>query len=257
MIIQRIKAWWQNYILRRSPITEIEWQDAFKSLPLLSRLNEDEKTRLRRLVILFFHYKSLESIGDLQLTTSMRLTIALQACLPVLNLGLDWYRGWVSIIIYPGPFSRQSIEMDEYGVEHSGRENLSGESWQRGPIVLSWSDIVEHGEPDGHNVVIHEFAHKLDMLNGAANGFPPLHRGMSAAQWSTIFTRAYADFQMHLQTHDPIPVDPYAATSPAEFFAVFSELFFEKPLVIKQYYPEIYTLLVDFYLQDPAGVVAI
>lgn len=253
MIIQRIRSWWQNLIIQGYPVTEMEWKNAFDSLPLLSRLNENERSRLRCLAILFLHYKSLTGIGGLKITTSMSLIIALQACLPVLNLGLNWYDGWVSIIIYPGPFSRQCIETDEYGVEHSSRKNLSGESWQHGPVILSWSDILQHGETDGRNVVIHELAHKLDMLNGAANGFPPLHKGMSAQEWSFIFNEAYADFQIHLQKHDFVPIDPYAAASPAEFFAVFSEFFFEKPQTIKEHYPAIYSLLVDFYHQDPTG----
>lgn len=152
-----------------------------------------------------------------------------------------------------GAFSRQRREIDEYGIEHLGRANLSGESWQRGPVVLSWADTLHHGGVDGHNVVIHEFAHKLDMRNGRANGFPPLHKGMSAQQWSEAFNKAYANLEMHIQEHNPIPIDHYAATSAAEFFAVFTELFFEKPLIIRQYYSEIYALLVMFYRQDPVG----
>lgn len=248
-----LKAWWYERIIKRSPVTNIEWQEAFQRLPLFHRLSEQEKVKLKRLAILFLYYKSLEGVGELEITTAMRLTIALQACLLILNLGLDWYNGWVSVIIYPGAFSRQHNEIDEYGVVHQGRENLSGESWQRGPVILSWDDSVHRSEIDGHNVVIHEFAHKLDMLNGRANGFPPLHKGMSVQQWAEVFSQAYADFETHLQQHSPIPIDHYAATSPAEFFAVFSELFFEKPVVIRQYYPDVYELLARFYRQDPLG----
>jgi Mlc titration factor MtfA (ptsG expression regulator) len=220
-------------------------------LPLLERLTKQENTKLKHLAILFLHYKSLECVGDLDITTTMQLVIALQACLPILNIGLDWYEGWVSVVIYPGAFSRQNIDTDELGIVHQGRANLSGESWQRGPVVLSWGDSLRNGENDGRNVVIHEFAHKLDMLNGRANGLPPLHKDMSIQQWSDVFNSAYDDFSMRLQQNDYIAIDPYAATSPAEFFAVFSEFFFEKPDIIAHYYGDVYNLLVRFYRQDP------
>lgn len=246
-----LREWRNNRIISHSQVTDNEWQEAFHHLPLLQRLSSDEKAKLKRLAILFLHSKSLEGIGELQITTEMRLFIALQACLPILNLGLNWYNGWISVVVYPGAFSRQSSEMDEYGVMHQGRANLSGESWQRGPVILSWNDIVHRGDIDGRNVVIHEFAHKLDMQNGRANGLPPLHKGMSVNQWAEVFSKAYADFQLRLEYHHPIPIDSYAATSAGEFFAVFSEMFFEKPAVIRQFYPEVYELLVRFYHQDP------
>lgn len=252
-MFQWLKTWRQEYIVQHCSVNEIEWAEAFQNLPILHRLTAPEKAKLRRLAILFLHYKSLEGVDDFEVTLSMQLVIALQACLPILNLGLEWYDDWVSVVIYPGSFSRKSREIDEFGIEHLGRANLSGESWQRGPVVLSWHDILHHGEIDGRNVVIHEFAHKLDTQNGGANGFPPLHKNMSAQRWSEAFSHAYADFELRIQQHDPIPIDHYAATSPAEFFAVFSEVFFEKPLIIRQYYSEIYDLLVMFYRQDPLG----
>lgn len=246
-----LKEWWYERIVQHSPITETEWQEAFQYLPLLTRLSENEKARLKRLTILFLHYKSLETVGEFELTTIMRLIIALQACLIILNLGLHWYNGWVSVIIYPGAFSRQSKEVDEYGVEHQDRATLSGESWLRGPVILSWDDVFHLGEVNGRNVVIHEFAHKLDMLNGRANGFPPLHQGMSIKQWTEVFSHAYADFKQRVEERDFIPIDQYAVESPGEFFAVLSEFFFENPVTIKQYYPKVYELLVMFYRQDP------
>lgn len=256
-MFQWLKEWRQKRIVQHSLVTEAEWEDIFQSLFLLKRLNEQEKMKLKQLAILFLHYKSLEVVGDLQISTAMRLSIALQACLPILNLGLDWYDDWISIIIYPEAYSRQSRVMDEYGIEHLGRAHLSGESWQRGPVILSWNDALHHGGADGHNVVIHEFAHKLDMQNGRANGFPPLHKGMSALQWSTSFNNAYNDFATRIEQNDPIPISHYAATSAAEFFAVFSEVFFEKPEIIRHYYAEIYELLAQFYRQDPLGIIAL
>ncbi|KTD11773.1 Protein MtfA [Legionella gratiana] len=250
-MFQWLKEWWQKRIVQHSPISDAEWRHAFQRLSLLQRLNEQEKIKLKQLAILFLHYKSLEGSNDFQVTTTMRLSIALQACLPILNLGLDWYDDWVSIIIYPESYSRQDRVVDEYGIEHLGNAHLSGESWQRGPVILSWNDVLHHGGTDGRNVVIHEFAHKLDMQNGRANGFPPLHKGMSAQRWAAEFNNAYNDFANRIQHNDDIPINHYASTSPAEFFAVFSELFFEKPDVIRHYYAEVYELLVQFYRQDP------
>lgn len=246
-----LKEWWYERIIRRSEVTDSEWHYAFQNLTIVHRLSDQEKEKLRRLAILFLHYKSLEGVGDIHITNTQRVIIALQACLPILNLGLNWYDGWVSVIIYPGAYSHEQSDKDEYGVVHQGRENLSGESWERGPVILSWDDIVHRNKTDGNNLIIHELAHKLDMLNGSANGHPPLHTDMSIQQWAKVFNRAYADFNRRIELHDFIPIDHYAATSPAEFFAVFSEFFFENPGIIMEYYPDVYQLLVKFYRQNP------
>lgn len=250
-MFQWLKEWRHDRIVQQSLVTDDEWQAAFQMLPLLHRLNREERDRLKRLAILFLHYKSIEAVGELQTSTTMCLVIALQACLLILNLGLDWYDGWISVVVYPGAFAKQNREVDEYGIEHTGPSSLSGESWQRGPVILSWDDSLHNSGTSGRNVVVHEFAHKLDMRNGRANGFPPLHKGMSAKRWSEVFNKAYADFEIHIQQDSPVPIDQYAATSPAEFFAVFSEVFFEKPAILDRYYPDVYEQLVQFYRQNP------
>ncbi len=249
-MFRKIQAKWNEHLIKSSRITNLQWQNAFQILPLLKRLTEEEKIRLKELAILFLYYKSLEGV-DLEITTPMRLIIALQACLPILNLGLEWYKGWRSVILYPDTFTKKNIEIDDCGVVHESKIHLSGESWQQGVVVLSWKDSLHYGENNGRNVVIHEFAHKLDMLNGSANGLPPLHKDMLIAHWAKIFNEAYADLQRRLQEDDLIPIHPYAQTSPAEFFAVFSEYFFEKPEIILENYPEVYKLLVKFYRQNP------
>ncbi len=134
---------------------------------------------------------------------------------------------------------------------HQGHSVLTGEAWLRGPVILGWHDVASAGEIDGHNVVIHEFAHKLDMLNGAANGFPPLHSGMGVDGWVEAFTAAFQDFQRHCHKLHYHQIDCYAATSPPEFFAVFSEVFFERPVLLANHYPEVYAQLRHYYLQDP------
>ena len=246
-----IQNWRQSRIVNRSPVKEQQWVRALRRLPILSRLTATELAELRRLAILFLHYKSLEGARGLAVTQEMALIIALQACLPILHLGLDWYNGWVSVIIYPAQFVPDRVYMDEFGIEHSGKSVLSGESWHKGPVVLSWEDSEHSGAVDGYNVVIHEFAHKLDVLNGMANGYPPLHRGMSAAQWTHIMERAFSDFQYHIQSGAVMPIDGYAATSPAEFFAVLSEVFFERPDILYSLYPPVYDQFSLFYKQNP------
>jgi len=246
-----ITKWWQKRIIQRSAITNQQWQHAISRLPLLAQLSEEETNRLMKLSTLFLHYKSMEGAHDLKLTLEMKLIIALQACLPILNLGINWYRGWVSVIVYPAQFIPERNFIDENGVEHRTKSVLSGESWHKGPLVLSWEDTEQSAEIDGNNLVIHEFAHKLDVLNGRTNGFPPLHRGMDVTQWIAALSEAYQDFQNRLNTWNDVPIDNYAATSPAEFFAVFSEVFFERPDTLKAYYPNVYDQFKQFYRQDP------
>jgi Mlc titration factor MtfA (ptsG expression regulator) len=246
-----IRNWLDRRIIQRSTISSVQWEEAFASLPLLNGLTTDEKQRLRELAILFMHRKAFEGAQGFVVTRPMALIIALQACLPILKLGLGSYTGWYSVIVYPSGFAPKRVVTDEYGVEHHVQSNLSGESWQRGPVVLAWDDTKHAGIIDGHNLVIHEFAHKLDMQNGVANGFPPLHSGMHSTAWVKAFTDGYEDFQHKCEKNKHIGIDCYAASSPAEFFAVLSEVFFERPAVIKQHYEDIYDQLRQYYRQDP------
>lgn len=244
------KAWRRCRILANNPFPKSVWRDAESRLPLLCILDDKERARLRELAILFLHEKTFETAGGLVLTDALRLSIALQACLPILNLGLDWYEGWHAVIVYPGDFAPRREDIDEAGVVHISDEPLSGESWPRGPVILSWPD-AESG--DGGNLVIHEFAHKLDMLNGDANGLPPLHRGMNVKVWAEAFSSAFDDFQARVMRGEATAIDDYAAEDPAEFFAVLSEAFFESPLTLKAMYASVYAQLVLFYRQDPAA----
>lgn len=246
-----IRRWLRRRIISKSSVTQEEWRSAFAALPLLKGLSEDERQRLRELAILLMHAKSFEGVQGVVLTRPMVLHIALQACLPILNLGLTAYDGWVSVIVYPAAFIPKRTYTDEAGVVHEGHSVLAGESWQRGPVILGWHAVETAGAIDGHNVVIHEFVHKLDMLNGVANGFPPLHSGMKIDEWVEVFTAAFQDFQQHCYKLTYHQIDCYAATSPPEFFAVFSEVFFERPALLNQYYPAVYEQLCRYYVQDP------
>jgi len=253
-MFSRISHWWQQRIIRQSKISQQQWQQVMARLPLLDRLDQTETSRLKELSILFLHEKTFEGARGLELNDEMKILITLQACLPILNLGIDWYRGWVAIIVYPAQFIPERTVVDEYGVEHRSKSVLSGESWHKGPVVLSWEDTEQAGIIDGHNLVIHEFTHKLDVLNGKANGFPPLHRDMEIQQWVSAMSDAYADFQFRLNTGNHISIDSYAAESPAEFFAVCSEVFFEQPEVLNHYYPHVYQQFQLFFRQNPLNI---
>jgi hypothetical protein len=213
----------------------------------------DEGARLHDWVALFLAEKSIVGAGGLVLCDEMRTAIATQACMLILNLDLDWYRDWVEVIVYPDEFMVDYEYMDEDGIVHRVKEPMSGESWLAGPVILSWADTAMRGGNTGYNVVIHEFAHKLDMLNGDANGFPPLHAGMDRAAWSRAFAEAFEDFGRRVERNEPCAIDPYAAEHPSEFFAVMSEAFFENPRAVRDEYGAVYRQLADFYRQDPAA----
>jgi Mlc titration factor MtfA (ptsG expression regulator) len=134
---------------------------------------------------------------------------------------------------------------------HEWEEALIGEAWDLGPLILSWADVEASGLGDGYNVAIHEIAHKLDLLNGEVDGFPPLHRGMSRKAWVEAFTLAFNDLQRRVDSGEDTAIDPYAAEEPGEFFAVLSEYFFELPELVEAEYPAVYRQLAAFYRQDP------
>lgn len=246
-----IRNWLDRRLIQRSTITSMQWEQAYRSLPLLKGMSVNERRALQELTILFLYRKVFEGAHGLTVTQPMKLIIALQACLPILKLGLESYDGWVSIIVYPSGFAPKRVITDEYGVVHHVQSNLSGESWQRGPVVLSWDETKQAGIIDGHNLVIHEFAHKLDMQNGQANGYPPLHLDMDSTKWFNVLSNGFEDFQHKCSRGISIGIDCYAATSPAEYFAVLSEVYFERPDIIYDKYAEIYELLRQYYRQDP------
>ena len=242
-----IKDWREQRILEQSQFTSADWQLAAEQIPVLDRLTEAELARLFELATLLIHDKSFTGAQGFTVTNNVKQTIALQACLPILNIGLDAYAGWSSIIVYPRAFRSESTITDELGVVHHKDQSRSGEAWQRGPVILSWDDVENAGHRDGHNVVIHEFVHKLDMLNGRANGFPPMQPDMDPMRWTETMASGFEDFQKH-----PKPgLDRYGATNPAEFFAVMSEVFFETPQKLVDAYPDIYEIMVKFFRQTP------
>jgi len=258
------------------PIDDALWRETVLSLPFLARLGQNGRQRLRELAQQFLAEKEFAAAGELQLTAQMQVSIAAQACLPVLELGLGGYRGWQSIVVYPDEFLVPREVTDEAGVVHEYVDQIAGEAWDGGPLLLSWAD-ARIGEP-GYNVVIHEFTHKLDMTNGDADGLPPfdrrLHPGLSAARWRQVLNDAFERLNAELELIeseippdlDPdssaadayyarLPLDAYAATDPGEFFAVSSEAFFVAPVRLRDAFPEWYALLAEYFRQDPLGTV--
>lgn len=265
--------------LRRTTAVELPdalWDEALAALPFVARLDDAERALLRALCERLLANKEMAGAGGLELTASIQINLAVQACLPVLRLGLDWYRGWTSIVVYPDEFLVPRQITDDDGVMHEYVEPISGEAWDGGPVLLSWEDAQRSSANDGtaYCVVIHEFVHKIDLLNGDADGIPPLsaalHPGLSARAWQATLSDAFERFSAELELieselppgidpdseqADPyyrhLPFDAYAATDPAEFFAVSAEAFFVDPARLQQALPDWYGLLARFFLQDP------
>jgi len=251
-MLEFLKQRRRKRVLREARIDDAAWTSALEDYSFTRVLDADERTRLKQWVILFLAEKPVNGAGNLNIDNGARLAIAIQACVLILNLDLDWYKSWTEVIIYPGEFVTRHEEVDEAGVVHTADEPISGESWEHGTVVLSWADVQQAGQGEGYNVVIHEFAHQIDMLNGDANGFPPLHADMNREQWAKAFGAAYEHFCKRVDKGGETAIDEYASENPGEFFAVISEAFFETPLVVHGEYPDVYRQLVLFYRQDPA-----
>ena len=232
-------------MLATHAIDDALWRKATRGLAFLP-----DSPKLRELALLFLAEKQFAGAHELKVSDEMRVSIAAQACLPILELGLDWYAGWRGIVVYPGDFRVRREWVDEAGVVHEWHDELSGEAMPGGPVVLSWDATAYDPYM---NVVIHEFAHKLDMLSGEANGVPPLHPGMDRRAWRGAFEAAYEGFCDAVERGQDTWLDPYAAEHLSEFFAVITEAFFENGAETRRRYPEVYRQLTLFYRQDPAA----
>ncbi len=241
------------YTLKHHPIPMDVWKTVLNSSELFDHLSAVERAHLHELATLLLQRKSFNGVQGITLTTEMAVALAAQACLPILKLGLDYYDNWVEVVVYPAHFQVEREQHEPNGLVARASHALSGETWQQGPVILAWEEVEEDlAHPQhGHNVVIHELAHKLDMLNGSANGMPPLHADMKPHQWSEAFSHGYDSLTQDLAHGRPTSISSYAATAPAEFFAVVSELFFTVPTRLQRHYPQIYEQLVLFYRQEP------
>lgn len=237
-------------IIKRHPIDDTLWRSVSQRLPIVKRLTAREKRKLRKLTTRFIHAKTFTGIQGFVVTDKAKLIIAIQACLLILNLDLNYYDGWIEIVIYPDLFVSKKTITDHAGLVHTNERVLSGEAWSHGPVILAWDEVQANSfsESPRHNVVIHEFSHKLDMLNGRANGMPPLHPTMHRKQWTDSLSQAFKDLKNNLEY---AYINRYASTNPSEFFAVISEYFFTTPEILKSHQPDVYHQLVLFYKQDP------
>lgn len=255
------QPWWRAYRQRRVLMHPFpaRWRKVLqRRVPLLRRMPVDLQLQLKKRIQLFIAEKPFIGCAGLQVTEEMRVVIAAQACLLVLNRSLQHFAHVRQILVYPGAFITQRTVTDGIGVQQDQRQVLSGESWAQGQVILSWQDSLEGAAvaDDGRNVVLHEFAHQLDQENGAAQGAPPPAAGdtqYNAQRWKQVFSQAYADLQNQLQRGEQGLFNPYGATSPAEFFAVATEVFFEQATEMVEHYPALYQELCGYYKVDPVS----
>jgi MtfA peptidase len=253
--LARLGDWRERRALERRAIPDDLWALTLSRLPFLARLTEPERAELRRLCSLFLDRKQFHGVGGLQVTDDMALAVAAQACLPVLHLGLGLYGGFVGIVMHPDEVVAQRSVMDEDGVVHEYDETLSGEAMSGGPVMLAWADVRDAAEAAdwAYNVVIHEFAHVIDMAAGDADGVPPLPSPEARERWIEVIDAAYEHFCDLVDAGVDTVVDPYGAEAPEEFFAVAVEAFFVAAVPFKRESPALYALLADYFRQDPAA----
>lgn len=244
-------AWMARFVgapvRRRLP--EDAWERAQERAPWTRALDAATRARLRGFTERFLADKAISPVRGLQLTDDERVLVAMLCCRPVLHLDYGWLRGWHEVILYPGQFRAPRHEVDEEtGVVSEYHDEIAGEAWSQGPVILSWADVlasVDAPEP-GYDVVVHEIAHKLDGLHDDMDGAPRLP-GSQVRGWARDFQAAYDALCADLDARREPPIDPYAGESPAEFFAVCSEYWFTAPDLLRDAYPAVAARLAGFY----------
>jgi Mlc titration factor MtfA (ptsG expression regulator) len=232
-----------------------EWRAIVaKNVPLVGRLPPSDREELVGHIQVFLAEKHFEGCGGLEITDEVRLTIAAQACVLLLHRETDPYPDLASILVYPTTYVGHERRRNPDGVVADGPQARLGESWARDVVVLAWDSVVSGAADihDGHNVVLHEFAHQLDQQGGAGPGAPALPRRSMYVAWARVLGHDFDRLVHDVEHHHRTLIDRYGATSPAEFFAVVTETFFEKPRQLRSLHPELYALFKEFYRQDPA-----
>lgn len=264
-MIARLRQAWrrrrEQRSLARRAIPEALWLRVLAGLPFLASRPPHDLQRLRRMASLFLDHKEFSGAGGFRVDDEIALSVAVQACLPVLELGLEQYDGFVGIVMHADAVVATREHSDEHGIVHRYDEVLAGEAMQGGPVMLSWADVRQSAEAcddetpaRAYNVVIHEFAHVLDLRDGLADGVPALTNMQAREAWLAVLMPAYDAFcERVVCGHDTL-LDPYAAQAPDEFFAVASEAFFVTPQALEAQQPALYRLLASFYRQDPAAL---
>lgn len=226
--------------------------------PYYSKLSAEDQNELRGHIQVFLSEKTFEGCGGLEITDEIRVTIAAQACLLLLHRDTDYYNRLYSVLVYPSAYKAKSVEPLAGGGVLVGEEGRLGEAWKDGVVVLSWDDVRRGASDihDGHNVVLHEFAHQLDQEDRSADGAPILPKRSMYLAWARVLSAEYDQLRADATAGRKSVLDTYGATNPAEFFAVATECFFEKPAQLKKKHPELYLELQLFYQQDPAHLLA-
>jgi MtfA peptidase len=239
--------------VERRPIPDDLWRLTVARYPFLSRRSADDLQSLRELSTLFLARKEFHGAQGFAISDDIAVAIAAQACLPVLRIGLSAYDDFIGIVVHRDEVVARRRVMDEDGVVHEYDETLSGEAMEGGPVMLSWHDVARAGESAdwGYNVVIHEFAHVLDMRDGVADGIPLLPNAAARERWISVIDAAYEGFCADVDDGLDTVLDPYGAEGLEEFFAVASEHFFVAPDDFMQAHPDLYELLADYYGQRP------
>ena len=239
--------------VRRQPFPPA-WREVLRRrMPAYATLPADLQLQLKKLIQVFIAEKPFIGCAGLEVDDEMRVLIAAHASLLQLNRRAGGYPNLRQVLVYPGLFAVDRARPQGDGLVHEGRQVMSGESWQHGQVILSWDDVLAGAaDPvDGHNVAIHEFAHQLDSERGVAAGAPFLGRRDRYARWAAVLGAAYARLRGRVERGEPGVLDAYGATSPAEFFAVASETFFERPYPLASDEPELYAELAGYYQVDP------
>lgn len=258
-MLEPLRHWWdrrrEEAAVRRRPIPDDLWKRTLVRYPFLRDPHDRAAGRLRRMTSLFLDLKEFSAVPPARTTNDVVVAVAAQACLPVLQLGLNRYAGFVGVVLQPAEMLAARAVRDHAGVVHEFDERLVGEYTPGGPITLSWRDVRAAGRDSevAYNVVIHEFVHLLDMADGMLDGVPVLDRGCSRAEWTDVLRQAYERFVQCARVGTPSAVDDYGATAPEEFFAVTTEAFFVKPIELREEMPALYALYARYYRQDPAA----
>jgi len=252
--------WWHRRQSRRrrrnrllaTPLTSARREIVAELVPIVRRLPAPLKLKLEGKINLFLDQITFRGQNGLEVSEAMRLSIAAQACLPVLNIPV-WYDTLRNVLIYPSAFTTRRPSHDGY-VVHERDVGMLGESWARGPVILSWDHALQGGldAADGHNVVIHEFAHQLDSLTGHTNGIPILNKGQAYQGWERAMLDAYHGHRERVESGRNTLIDPYGATNHEEFFAEAIVTFFEKPAALRLEEPALYEQLAKLLALDPA-----
>lgn len=253
-LLRRWSAHRESRVLRDRAIPEPLWRAVLARYPFLVRRPAEDLDELRRLATLFLDRKEFTGAGGFEITDEVAVAIAAQACLPVLRFGLQPYDDFVGIVVHPDEVVARREVMDDDGVVHHYDEVLAGEAMERGPVMLSWRDVQDAGASAelGYNVVIHEFVHKLDMLDGESDGVPPLPPS-AREEWVRVIDAEYERFCTDVDEGYETFLDPYGAEGCDEFFAVAAEAFFVAPDNFLAEHPALYEQFKRYFRQDPAA----